>query len=220
MASSSRTKKQHANASQKKQPTFSKANPLDLARLLGNYDQCVVFTKHFFRRPLFAPKYGTKVGFGLQCSWEGFSKREIEDCKQKALSETVQNRDILSVENITLEERLLHYLLRYVRKAQPLPYAIIITVILKHFDISIIWETMIELGPRDRKIDMDVIHKMCVFIDPNDWLYKHWNDQSVTPKDNPSTDPPTPNPSSFHIELSSSFVMPTNHLIMVELVFL
>ncbi|KAF1888978.1 hypothetical protein Lal_00039577 [Lupinus albus] len=43
-----------------------------------------------------------------------FSKEEIDLRKQMALGETVKNRDILAVENINLEDRLLHYFLSYV----------------------------------------------------------------------------------------------------------
>ncbi|KAF1893033.1 hypothetical protein Lal_00024153 [Lupinus albus] len=64
MASSSRAKKQRTSVANKNQGTSSsEANPLDLARLLSNDEQCKVFTEHFLARPIFAPKYGNVSNF-------------------------------------------------------------------------------------------------------------------------------------------------------------
>ncbi|CAL0323496.1 unnamed protein product [Lupinus luteus] len=60
MASSS--KKQRTNASQRSQgTTHLDSNPLDLARLLANDEQCKIFEEHFHGRTLFTPKYGNIV---------------------------------------------------------------------------------------------------------------------------------------------------------------
>ncbi|KAF1891330.1 hypothetical protein Lal_00016961 [Lupinus albus] len=109
----------------------------------------------------------------------GISKEEIERRKQQSLGETVKNRDILSAGYLTLEDRLIHYFLSYVilpkfsnhsqisdielqlmhaikfnikinwtkiimnqmwhvRGSQsPLPYAIFITKILEHFGVPL-----------------------------------------------------------------------------------
>ncbi|KAF1877969.1 hypothetical protein Lal_00009389 [Lupinus albus] len=72
------------------------------------------------------PSKGDIVGFGLQCEWDNYdrkefyysmcriSREEIELCKQQSLGETVKNRDILSAGHLKLEDRLLHYMLNYV----------------------------------------------------------------------------------------------------------
>ncbi|CAL0306104.1 unnamed protein product [Lupinus luteus] len=72
------------------------------------------------------PSKGNIVGFGLQCEWDNYDRKEfyysmcrisrdeIELRKQQSLGETVKNRDILSVGHLKLEDRLLHYLLSYV----------------------------------------------------------------------------------------------------------
>ncbi|KAF1895941.1 hypothetical protein Lal_00033891 [Lupinus albus] len=51
-------------------------------------------------------------------------------------------------------------------------------------------------------------------------VHTHRNDQPTAPKDNPSIDPPEPQPSSFHVKSSLSSIMPTNQLVMDELVSL
>ncbi|KAF1858896.1 hypothetical protein Lal_00042998 [Lupinus albus] len=66
------------------------------------------------------------TGFDLVCEWDDYdrkkfylsifriSKEEIERRKQQCLGETAKNRDILSPEYLTLEDRLIHYFLSYV----------------------------------------------------------------------------------------------------------
>ncbi|KAF1859035.1 hypothetical protein Lal_00000859 [Lupinus albus] len=49
MASTSSTEKQQTNATQRRQTTSSKANPLDLTRLLPNDERRKVFTKYFLQ---------------------------------------------------------------------------------------------------------------------------------------------------------------------------
>ncbi|KAF1898710.1 hypothetical protein Lal_00028231 [Lupinus albus] len=71
------------------------------------------------------PMIGDISGFGLVCEWDDrkkfylsicrISKEEIERRKQQSLGETIKNRDILSVGYLTLEDRLIHYFLTYVR---------------------------------------------------------------------------------------------------------
>ncbi|KAF1866395.1 hypothetical protein Lal_00024406 [Lupinus albus] len=47
-------------------------------------------------------------------------------------------------------------------------------------------ELKIELYGRDSKIDVDVIHLMGIFRDPNNQIYKQRSDQQATPMENPS----------------------------------
>ncbi|KAF1881826.1 hypothetical protein Lal_00042535 [Lupinus albus] len=53
---------------------------------------------------------------------------------------------------------------------RPLPYAMLITAILEHFDMSSIGESKILLDAWDNKIDVDVIQKMGLFRDPIDMI--------------------------------------------------
>ncbi|KAF1867998.1 hypothetical protein Lal_00042393 [Lupinus albus] len=99
-----------------------------------------------------------------------------------------------------------------------LPYAIII--ILEHFGVSTTSESKITLNVRDSKIDVDVIHKMGVFRDLTDRIYKHRSDKQVAPANptaNVFVNPPEHQPSDFHIESSPSASMPSNQMIMDEL---
>ncbi|KAF1862531.1 hypothetical protein Lal_00024433 [Lupinus albus] len=50
----------------------------------------------------------------------------------------------------------------------PLPYAIFITKILKHFGVSTTGETKVTLNLRESEIDVEVVHKMGFSIDPHD----------------------------------------------------
>ncbi|KAF1879715.1 hypothetical protein Lal_00039771 [Lupinus albus] len=166
------------------------------------------------------------------------SKEEIEQRKQQGFGETVKNRDILSVGYLKLEDRLLHYFLSYVvlpkfsnhsqisdielqlmyamkfnikinwtqmimqqmwnvRGSQsPLPYAIFITKILEHFGVSLDGETKLS----DCR------------------TYKHRTDRLTAPTAQP--EPTITNPPEFHAQSSSSVAMPSNQMIMDELVSL
>ncbi|KAF1884284.1 hypothetical protein Lal_00042936 [Lupinus albus] len=92
----------------------------------------------------------------------------------------------------------------------PLPYALKITAILEHLGVSTTGESNVDLDAMDSKIEVDVIHKIGLFRDPNDLFYKYRSDQHFAPMKDPSTDPPAPRPSTFHDESSSSIAMPTN----------
>ncbi|KAF1876739.1 hypothetical protein Lal_00031555 [Lupinus albus] len=156
--------------------------------------------------------------------------------KQQSLGETVKNRDILSIGYLTLEDRLIHYFLSYVilpkfsnhsqisdielqlmyaikfnikinwtkmimnqmwhvRGSQsPSPYFIFITKILEHFGVS---------------LDDPVTRR----------TYKHRTDRHPAPTDEPE---PTaaPNQPESHAQSFASAAMPTNQMIMDELVSL
>ncbi|KAF1864928.1 hypothetical protein Lal_00031894 [Lupinus albus] len=173
------------------------------------------------------PMIGDITGFGLE---------EIERRKQQSLGETVKNMDILSTGYLTLEDRLIHYFLSYVilpkfsnhsqisdielqlmyaikfkikinwtkmimnqmwhvRGSQsPLPYAIFITKILEHFGVP--------LEDHDTRR-----------------TYKHRTDHQPAPTDElePTAAPHQP---ESHAKTSSSVAMPTNQMIMNELVSL
>ncbi|KAF1862516.1 hypothetical protein Lal_00024417 [Lupinus albus] len=95
MASSS---KRPRTSKSKQGESSSKSNPLNLMRLLANDAQ---------RKD----DYDRKGFYHSICR---ISKEEIESRKQQSLGETVKKRDILSVGYLTLEDRSVHYFLTYV----------------------------------------------------------------------------------------------------------
>ncbi|KAF1893126.1 hypothetical protein Lal_00015557 [Lupinus albus] len=101
----------------------------------------------------------------------------------------------------------------------PLPYAIFITKILEHFDISLDGETKVALNLHEGNVDFEVVHKMGFVIDPvTRQTYKHRIDRQTTPTDEP--EPTAPNQPESHAPSSSSAAMATNQVIMDELVSL
>ncbi|KAF1888921.1 hypothetical protein Lal_00036634 [Lupinus albus] len=109
----------------------------------------------------------------------------------------------------------------HVRGSQsPLPYVIFITKIIEHFDVPLEGETKVALNLRKSKIDIEVVHRMGFVIDPlTRRTYKHRTDRQPAPTDKPE---PTawPNQPESHAQSSSSAAMPTNQMIMDELVSL
>ncbi|KAF1868034.1 hypothetical protein Lal_00015284 [Lupinus albus] len=70
---------------------------------------------------------------------------------------------------------------------------------------------------REIKIDVEVVHKMGFSIDPVTCrTYRHRTDRPTTPTSQP--EPTIPNSPEFHAPSSSSAAMPSNHIIMDELV--
>ncbi|KAF1884270.1 hypothetical protein Lal_00042922 [Lupinus albus] len=109
----------------------------------------------------------------------------------------------------------------HVRGSQSLlPYTIFNTKILEHFGISLDGETKVALNLRENKVDIEVVHKMGFIIDPvTRRTYKHHTDRQPAPTDEPK---PTaePNQPESHAQSSSSAAMPTNQMIVDELVSL
>ncbi|KAF1866334.1 hypothetical protein Lal_00024341 [Lupinus albus] len=109
----------------------------------------------------------------------------------------------------------------HVRGSQSsLPYAIFITKILEHFGVPLEGETKVTLNLRESKVDIEVVHKMGFVIDPvTRRTYKHRTDRQLAHTDEPE---PTavPNQPESHAQSSSSAAMPTNQMIMDELVSL
>ncbi|KAF1864676.1 hypothetical protein Lal_00031994 [Lupinus albus] len=109
----------------------------------------------------------------------------------------------------------------HVRGSQSLlPYAIFITKIQEHFDLPLEGEAKVALNLRESKVDIEVVHKMGFVIDPvTRRTYKHRTDRQPTPTDEPE---PTaaPNQLESHAQSSASAAMPTNQMIMDELVSL
>ncbi|KAF1888155.1 hypothetical protein Lal_00039193 [Lupinus albus] len=109
----------------------------------------------------------------------------------------------------------------YVRGSQsPLPYIIFITKILEHFGVPLEAKTKVALNLRESKVDIEVVHKMGFIIDPiTRRTYKHRTDLQPAPTDEPQ--PTTePNLPESHTQSFSFAAMPTNQMIMDELVSL
>ncbi|KAF1858809.1 hypothetical protein Lal_00027059 [Lupinus albus] len=109
----------------------------------------------------------------------------------------------------------------HVRGSQSLlPYAIFITKILEHFGVSLDGETKVALNLRESKVDIEVVHKMGFVTDPvTRRTYKHCTDRQLAPTEElePTAEPNQP---ESHAPSSSSAAMPTNQMIMDELVSL
>ncbi|KAF1866388.1 hypothetical protein Lal_00024399 [Lupinus albus] len=109
----------------------------------------------------------------------------------------------------------------HVRGSQsPLPYAFFVTKILEHFGVSLEGETKVAPNLRESKVDIEVVHNMGFVIDHvTRRTYKHRTDRQPAPTNEPE---PTfePNQPESHTQSSSSTAMPTNQMIMDELVSL
>ncbi|KAF1872160.1 hypothetical protein Lal_00033814 [Lupinus albus] len=100
-----------------------------------------------------------------------------------------------------------------------LPYTIFITKILEHFGVPLDGETKVALNLHESKVDIEVVHKMAFVIDPVTCrTYKHRTDRQTALTDKP--EPTAPNQPESHAPSSSSAAMPTNQMIMDELVSL
>ncbi|KAF1891563.1 hypothetical protein Lal_00015162 [Lupinus albus] len=98
----------------------------------------------------------------------------------------------------------------HVRGSQSLlPYAIFITKILEHFGVSLDGETKVAFNLRERKIVIEVVHKMGFFLDHvTRRTYKHRTDRQIAPTNQP--EPTASNQPEFQAPSSSSTTMPSN----------
>ncbi|KAF1866062.1 hypothetical protein Lal_00013499 [Lupinus albus] len=101
----------------------------------------------------------------------------------------------------------------------PLSYVIFITKILEHFGVSLDGETKVALNLRESKIDVEVVQKMGLFVDPIDRrTYRHQTYRPTAPIAQP--EPTIPNPPEFHAQSSSFAAILSNQIILDELVSL
>ncbi|KAF1894410.1 hypothetical protein Lal_00027107 [Lupinus albus] len=109
----------------------------------------------------------------------------------------------------------------HVRGSQsPLPYAIFITKNFEHFGVPLEGETKVALNLRKSKVDIEVVHKMGFIIDlVTRRTYKRRTDRQPAPTDEPEPTV-TPNQPESHAQSSPSVAMPTNKMIIDELVSL
>ncbi|KAF1896128.1 hypothetical protein Lal_00042894 [Lupinus albus] len=187
MASSSRTKKQRSNMSQSKQGTSS---------LESNPLNLTRLLANNEQRKVFE---------------EHFSRISQSQQSQNAISH--------QGETTLAQARILQYRPGFhPPMVLQLPWSHnLYTKILEHFGVSTDGETKVALNLRERKIDVEVVHKMGLSIDPIDLrTYKHRTNKPTAPTaDQP--EPTNPNPSQFHAQSSSSAAMPSNQMLMDEL---
>ncbi|KAF1885956.1 hypothetical protein Lal_00018497 [Lupinus albus] len=230
----SSSKRPHTSKS-KQGESSSKSNPLNLTRLLANDAQRKVFEENFHGRAIFTPKYGDITGFGLICDWDDYDrkkfylsicripKEEIERRKQQSLGETVKNRDILSAGYLTLEDRLIHYFLTYVILPKFSNHSQISDIELQlmyaiKFNIKINWAKMI-MQQMWHVRDSQSLLPYAIFITK---ILEHFGvslDGETKVALNLRESKVNVEPKS-HAPSSSSVAMPTNQMIMDELVSL
>ncbi|KAF1870803.1 hypothetical protein Lal_00030115 [Lupinus albus] len=121
---------------------------------------------------------------------------------------------------INWTKMLMHQLWHVCGSQSSLPYAIFITKILEHFGVPIEGESKVALNLRESKVDIEFVHKMGFVIDTVTLrTYKHCTDRQPAPTNEP--EPTTePNQPESHAQSSSSAAMPTNQMIVDELISL
>ncbi|KAF1883441.1 hypothetical protein Lal_00042199 [Lupinus albus] len=140
---------------------------------------------------------GDITGFGLVCEWDDYDRKAFYLSLCRISKEKIEQRNSQSL----------------------LPYAIFITKILEHFGVSLDGETKVALNIRESKIDIEVFHKMRFTLDPvTRRTYRHRTDQPTAPTAQP--EPTIPDQLEFQAPSSSSAAIPSNQMIMNELVSL
>ncbi|KAF1888350.1 hypothetical protein Lal_00043563 [Lupinus albus] len=245
MASSS---KRPRSSKSKQGESTSKSNPLKLMRLLANHAQRKVYEENFHGRAIFTPKYDSKEEIERrkqQSLGETVKNRDIlsggyltlEDrlihyfLTYVILSKISNHSQIIDIElqlmyaikfniKINWAKMIMQQMWHVCSSQSLLPYAIFITKILEHFGVSLEGETKVALNLRESKVDIEVVHKMEFVIDPiTRRTYKHRIDRQPAPTNElePNVEPNQP---ESHAPSSSFAAMPTNHMIMDELVSL
>ncbi|KAF1881794.1 hypothetical protein Lal_00014545 [Lupinus albus] len=237
-----------ASSSKRPRPSKSKhgesssmSNPLNLTRLHANSAQRKVFEENFHGRAIFTAKYERKKRQSLgetvknrDILYAGYLKLEyrlvhyfLTNVILPKFSNHSQTSDIelqlMYAINYNIKinwTKMIMQQMWHVRGSQsPLPYTFFNTKILEHFGVSLDGETKVALNLRESKVDVEVVHKMGIVIDPfTRRTYKHRTDRQTAPTDEP--DPTAPNQPESHAPSSSYTAMPSNQMIMDELVSL
>ncbi|KAF1879880.1 hypothetical protein Lal_00042968 [Lupinus albus] len=221
---SSKTKRPRTFKS-KQGESSSKSNPLNLTRLLANDAKREVFEENFHGRAIFTPKYANDIYPELvrlfYCNMN--FRKNLMTSHVNGKDIVLDNKTFNSICcDIPMTGDITGFGLQmwHVHGSQsPLSYDIFITKILEPFGVSLDGETKVALNLRQSKIDIEVFHKMGFVIDlVTRRTYKHRTDRQTAPTDQP--EPTTPNQPEFQAPSSSSIVMPSNQMIMDELVSL
>ncbi|KAF1879776.1 hypothetical protein Lal_00039720 [Lupinus albus] len=209
MASSS---KRPRSSKSKQGESTSKSNPLNLTRLLANDAHGKVFEENFHGRAIFTPKYANDIYPELaRVFYCNMNFSDIELQLMYAIKFNIK---------INWTKMIMNQMCHVHGSQSPLPYAIFITKILEHFGVSLDSETKVALNLRESKVDIEVVQKMGFVIDlVTHRNYKHRTDRQPTPTDKPEPTA-TPNQPESHAQSYAYAAMPTNQMIMDELVSL
>ncbi|KAF1869477.1 hypothetical protein Lal_00022885 [Lupinus albus] len=239
--------KRPRSSKSKQGESTSKSNPLNLTRLLANDAQRKVFEENFHGRAIFTPKYANDIypelvrvfyynmnfrknlmtshvkgkdivldmktfssiccdipmigditGFGLVCEWDDYDRKKFYFSICRISKEEIERRKQQSLGEAVKNRDILStgYLTMEDR------------------------ETKVALNLRESKVDIEVVHKMGFVIDPvTRRTCKHRTDRQPSPTN--ELEPTTaPNQPESHAQSSASTAMPTNQMIMDELVSL
>ncbi|KAF1862607.1 hypothetical protein Lal_00014147 [Lupinus albus] len=243
MASSS---KRRRTSKSKQGESSSKSNPLNLTRLLA-YDaqrKCSMnfrknlMTSHVKGNDIVLdiqtfssiccdiPMTGDITGFGLVCDWDDYDRKRfyLSICRipKEEIESDIELQLMYAIKyNIKINwAKMIMQQMWHVRGSQSLlPYAIFITKILEHFGVSLDGETKVALNLRESKIDIEVVRKMGFVLDPvTRQTYKHRTDRQTAPTN--QLEPTTHYQPEFQAPSSTSTTMPSNKMIMDELVSL
>ncbi|KAF1892642.1 hypothetical protein Lal_00031913 [Lupinus albus] len=236
--------KRPRSSKSKQGESTSKSNPLNLTKLLANDAQRKVFKENFHGCAIFTHKYGNIGNFKFEDFLFPYLLRQqklFDFCcevnniypelvrvfyinmnfRKNLMTSHVKGNDIFldmkTFSSICCDISMIGDI---TGSQSPLPYAIFITKILEHFGISLDSETKVALNLRESKVDIEVVHKIGFVIDPvTRRTYKHRTDRQLAPIDElePTAEPNQP---ESHAQSSSSAAMPTNPMIMDELVSL
>ncbi|KAF1891579.1 hypothetical protein Lal_00042573 [Lupinus albus] len=184
------------------------------------------------------------TGFGLVCYGETVKNRDILSAGYLKLEERLLHYFISYVilpkfsnhSQISDIELQLMYAIKYnikinwtqmimrqmwnVRGSQsPLPYDIFITNILEHFGVSLDGETKVALNLSESNIYIEVVHMMGFTLDPvTRRTYRHRTDRPIATTE--QLEPTIPDQPDVQAPSSSSAAMPSNQMILDELVSL
>ncbi|KAF1860177.1 hypothetical protein Lal_00040459 [Lupinus albus] len=144
------------------------------------------------------PMIGDITGFGLACEWDDYNHKKFYLSICRISKEEIERRKQQSFGETVKNRDIFSagYLTLEDR------------------------ETKVALNLRESKVDIEVVHKMGFVIDHvTRRIYKHRTDRQPAPTDKPE---PTvaPNQPESHSQSSASAAMPTNKMIMDELVSL
>ncbi|KAF1862489.1 hypothetical protein Lal_00015324 [Lupinus albus] len=176
----------------------SKSNPFNLTRLLANDAQRKVFEENFHGRAIFTPKYGDITGFGPVCDWDDYDRKRFYISICRIPKEEIERRKQQSLGETVKNRDILS---------------------VGYLTLEEHGETKVALNLRESKIDIEVVRKMGFILDPvTRRTYKHRTDRQTAPTN--QLEPTTHYQPEFQAPSSSSATMPSNKMIMDELVSL
>ncbi|KAF1891548.1 hypothetical protein Lal_00015145 [Lupinus albus] len=162
------------------------------------------------------PMTGDITSFSLVCDWDDYDRKRfyLSICRipKEEIESDIELQLMYDVKyniKINWAKKIMQQMWHVRGSQSPLPYAIFITKILEHFGVSLDGETKVAFNLRERKIDIEVVHKMGFFLDHvTRRTYKHRTDRQIAPTNQP--EPTASNQPEFQAPSSSSAAMPSN----------